>query len=78
MRRADNFETIAKFDDLEQRIERMEAEADLVNLGRKPTLEEAFDDLAADEDIERELAAIKASRPQGSGPQTETQDRRTN
>ncbi len=62
IRRADNYESIAKFDELEQRIERMEAEADLVNFGRKPNLDEAFDDLLADDDIERELASIKASR----------------
>ncbi len=62
IRRADNSASIAKFDELEQRIERMEAEADLVNFGRKPNLDEAFDDLLADDDIERELASIKASR----------------
>ncbi len=62
IRRADNYESIAKFDELEQRIERMEAEADLVNFGRQPNIDDAFDELLADEDIERELAAIKASR----------------
>ena len=60
IRRVDNYETIAKFEDLENRIERMEAEADLVNFGRKPTLDEAFEELAVDDDIEKELAAIKA------------------
>ncbi len=59
IRRMDSYETIAKFDDLENRIERMEAEADLVNYGRKPTLEEAFEKLY-DNDIEKELAALKA------------------
>ena len=62
IRRVDNYETIAKFEDLENRIERMEAEADLVNFGRKPTLDEAFEELAADDDIEKELAAIKSLR----------------
>ena len=75
VRRADNFESIAKFDELEQRIERMEAEADLVNFGRKPNLDEAFDNLVADEDIERELAAIKASQTQAPASQPEPQDR---
>ena len=60
IRRVDNYETIAKFEDLENRIERMEAEADLVNFGRKPSLDEAFEELAADDDIEKELAAIKS------------------
>ena len=62
IRRADNYASIAKFDELEQRIERMEAEADLVNFGRQPNLDDAFDDLRADDDIERELAAIKATQ----------------
>ena len=67
IRRADNFETIARFEDLENRIERMEAEADLVNYGKKPTLEEAFDKLGLDDDIENELAALKSSRSQECG-----------
>jgi phage shock protein A len=62
IRRVDNFETIARFEDLENRIERMEAEADLVNFGKKPTLEEAFDKLSLDDDIEKELVALKSSR----------------
>ena len=32
-----------KFDELENRIEQMEAEADLVNFGRKASLEEEFE-----------------------------------
>ena len=75
IRRADNYESIAKFDELEQRIERMEAEADLVNFGRQPNIDEAFDDLLADEDIERELAAIKARRT--NDPDADHQARRT-
>lgn len=59
IRRVDGFETMAKFDDLENRIERMEAEADLVNYGRKPSLEEAFEKLY-DEGIEKELDALKS------------------
>jgi phage shock protein A len=73
IRRADNYASIAKFDELEQRIERMEAEADLVNFGRPPGLDEAFDELAADEDIESELAALKAAQtrdPQTAPPKT--------
>ncbi len=62
IRRVDNFETIARFDDLENRIERMEAEADLVNFGKKPTMDEAFDKLISDNDIEKELAALKSKR----------------
>ena len=76
IRRADNYESLAKFDELEQRIERMEAEADLVNFGRKPNIDNAFDELLADEDIERELAAIKASRIQDPDSAPDQQDRR--
>ena len=68
IRRADSFESMARFDKLENRIERMEAEADLVNYGRKPTLEEAFDKMMAEEDIEKELAAIKSARGETPPP----------
>jgi len=61
IRRVDSYETLAKFEDLEQRIDRMEAEADLVNFGRKPTLDAAFEELVADEDIEKELTALKVA-----------------
>jgi len=61
IRRVDGFETMAKFDDLENRIERMEADADLVNFGRKPNLEEAFEKMY-DEDIEKELDALKSTQ----------------
>lgn len=62
IRRADSAEIIQKFDELENHIERMEAEADLVNYGRKGRLEEAFDVLAMDDEIEAELSKLKASR----------------
>ena len=58
----DNYEAIAKFEEFESRIERMEAEADLVNFGRKPSLDEEFEGLLADDDIENELANLKASK----------------
>jgi phage shock protein A len=60
MRRVDSAETLLKFDQFENRIERLESEADLVNIGRKASLEEQFDDLLADEDIEKELAVLKS------------------
>jgi phage shock protein A len=59
IRRMDSAESILKFNRFENRIERLESEADLVNIGRKTTLEEKFDNLMADEDIENELAALK-------------------
>ena len=61
MRRLDSADAIYKFEELEQRIEHMEAEADLVNFGRRPTLQDELERLAVDEDIESELKALKAS-----------------
>jgi hypothetical protein len=40
---------------------RMEAEADLVNFGRKPTLEDEFTRLEGDDEIEKELQALKSA-----------------
>jgi phage shock protein A len=40
----------------------MEAEADLVNMANKPTIDEEFDNLASDDEIENELAKIKAAQ----------------
>ncbi len=68
IRRADSAEIIQKFDELENHIERLEAEADLVNYGRKGTLEEAFDDLVMDDEIEAELERLKTSQsPENDG-----------
>ena len=60
IRRIDSSDAMIKFDEIENRIEQMEAEADLVNYGRKSSLEEEFEQLAVDEDIERELQSLKA------------------
>ena len=59
IRRIDSSETVMKFDELENRIERMEAEADLVNYGKKTSLEEELERLSVDEEIENELRALK-------------------
>ena len=61
IRRANSAETFLKFDELENRIERMEAEADLINFGTKPNLKEELDNLVTDDDIENELRSIKSS-----------------
>ena len=60
IRRMDSAETILKFNQFENRIERLESEADLVNVGKPSTLEEKFDTLLADDEIENELAALKS------------------
>jgi phage shock protein A len=59
IRRVDSSEAMLKFDELENRIERMEAEGDLVNFGKKTALEAEFDTLGVDEEIEKELQALK-------------------
>ncbi len=61
IRRLDTTDALIRFEQFENRIERMEAEADLVNFGRKPPLEEAFARLEGDEEIEKELQALKTS-----------------
>ncbi|HRI90012.1 MAG TPA: phage shock protein PspA [Candidatus Hydrogenedentes bacterium] len=63
IRRNETSDAMVRFDTFEQRIERMEAEADLVNFGRKSvSLEEEFAKLAGDEDIEKQLAELKAKK----------------
>jgi phage shock protein A len=61
IRRMDSSEAVFKFEELENRIERMEAEADLVNFGRKPDLEEELEGLDVDDEIEAELQTLKTS-----------------
>jgi phage shock protein A len=61
IRRLDTSDTLIRFAQFENRIERMEAEADLVNFGRKPPLEDEFARLAGDDEIEKELATLKAA-----------------
>jgi phage shock protein A len=60
IRHAGSGDAVLRFEQFENRIERMEAEADLVNVARKPSLEDQFTKLVTDEEIEKELAAIKA------------------
>ena len=61
IRRAETSDAFARFEDFEKRIDRMEADADLVNYGRKPSLEDEFAKLEEDEDIEKELEALRTS-----------------
>jgi phage shock protein A len=61
IRRVETTDAFIRFEQFENRIERMEAEADLVNFGRKPSLEEEFAGLETDEEIEKELQGLKES-----------------
>jgi phage shock protein A len=60
IRRADGSDVMVRVEGFERRIDRMEAEADLVNYGRKPTLSEEFERLVGDEELEKELEELKA------------------
>jgi phage shock protein A len=71
IRRADSTEMMQKFEELENHIERMEAEADLVNYGKPSTLEEEFNALESDDDIEAELNKLKSSQ---SSTKNDTRD----
>jgi phage shock protein A len=42
----------------------MEAEADLVNFGKKPALHAEMEKMAVDEEIEKELLALKSTTTQ--------------
>ena len=62
IRKVDTSGAIVRFEQFENRIERMEAEADLVNFGRRPPLEAEFAQIEGDEELEKELEALKAAR----------------
>jgi len=59
IRRMDSADTIIKFEELEHRIDHMEAESDLDNFGRKPILQDELERLAMGEEIEKELRSLK-------------------
>lgn len=59
IRRADTQEAMMRFEKFEQRIDRMEAKADLVNYGKRASLDDEFAKLEEDEDIEKELEALR-------------------
>ena len=62
IRRAETSDAWLRFDKLQNRVERMEAEAELVNLGRQPDLEAEFHRMVAEEDIERELEELRRKK----------------
>lgn len=60
IRRADHSDAFTRFESFESRIDRMEADADLVNHKNKSSLEEEFAKLEKDDLIDDELAKLKA------------------
>ena len=65
IRRIETSDALFRYEELEHRIDRMEADAELVNYGRRSALEEELNRLGNDEDIERELQALKSARRPG-------------
>ena len=61
IRRIDTSNVMQRFDRFEQHVDRMEAEAELVNPATPPSLREAIDGLGTDDELEQELASLKAS-----------------
>ena len=69
IRRVETSESLLRLDHFENRIEQMEAEADLVNYKRKPTLESEIAHLAVDEEVEKELEDLKKTVGGRTNPQ---------
>lgn len=61
IRKVSNTDAFTRFEALEGRIDRMEAEADLVNVKPKTNLEDEIANLTRDDELEDELAALKKS-----------------
>jgi phage shock protein A len=60
VREAGSHEAVQRFERFQNRVERLEAEAELVNYGQPASdLDDRFAELESDEEIERELAALK-------------------
>lgn len=73
IRKANTSDAFVRFDQFESRIERMEADADLVNKhASKATLDDEFDALERDEGIEKDLASLKQKMQNKDGSTTET------
>ena len=68
IRKFDTSDVMARFESFERRVDHMESEADLVNFGRKESLDEKIAALGADDDIEKELNSLRDEMRQPGGP----------
>ncbi|MCG6537336.1 MAG: phage shock protein A, partial [Syntrophales bacterium LBB04] len=59
LRRYETSDAFQRFEQFENRIERMEAEAGLVDFGRKGPVDEELAEMAKDEELEKEIRALK-------------------
>jgi len=66
IRRAETSDAFARFDLVQNRVDRLDAEGDLVNGKRKPGLEEEFARLETNDEIEAALQALKTDVKKGS------------
>ena len=57
-----------RFDKVEQRLDRLEGEAESMEIGRSETLNEAFKNIEGNEALDKELAALKAKVKGPSAP----------
>lgn len=62
IRHAETSDAFKRFENVEKRVDRIEAEAELVNAKRNVSLEDEFKRLEVDDEIEAELARIKAAQ----------------
>lgn len=67
IRKSETSDAFVRFEQFESRIDRMEAEADLVRPARRANLDEAFEKLESDESIELELAALRKRMEEDKG-----------
>lgn len=67
IRQADSSDAFVRFEQFENRIERIEAEAELINYGRKPNEGNAWENLENKDKVEEALETLKKEHTKKSG-----------